>query len=90
MTDPHTSREAAWAEVDRKNAEATMKRDALKEQRRRLEWGVAGSLRDIQRFMQTQPVQVDNLITVLTLVRTMALELREVRAADKELDDDEF
>lgn len=78
--DPRTSIEAAWQETEKK-------RDAIKYQRRRLEWTLFGSTRDLQKYLQQQPIQLDNLIRALTLALTVAKELRDVAESDKELND---
>lgn len=76
-------RDAAFDEIDRK-------KEAVRSQKRRLEWAIFGSTRDLSKFTQQQPVQVDNLIATLEEVLVMAREYRDAKKAVDALDEDEM
>jgi hypothetical protein len=71
--------EAEWAEREKKL-------EAARQQRRRLEWTLAGSTRDIQKFTAA-PIALTPLIESLTLALAVATELRQVNADSKQVED---
>lgn len=88
MADPQMVRDAAFDAMDRAAGVREAKRDAAKVHRRRLEWTVLGATRDLQKYTQQQPVQIENLARALTLCLTVVNELRDVAGAEKQIEEE--
>jgi hypothetical protein len=83
MSSTQAERDAAFETIERQRAAAAI-------QRRRLEWALYGSTRDLQKYTQQQPLQLDNLIETLELALAIGKELRGVREALAEVDEGPF
>lgn len=71
--------DADWATTERKKA-------AVVDQKRRLEWTIHGSTKELQQLTQTSPVPVDKLLAALTLALAVTKELKTVAASAEELE----
>jgi hypothetical protein len=74
--------------MERRADEQSKKREVAKMHRRRLEWTVLGATRDLQRYTQQQPVQIENLARALTLCLAVVNELRDVAGAEKQIEEE--